>query len=186
MRESTRPDEREAAITALRRGEVNVLFAADLFNEGLDIPEVDTVLFLRPTQRATGFLQQLGRGLGRAASKAVLTVLDFIGQHRREFRFDVRYRALTGASRRGLESQIEQGFPFLPSGSQVVLSPEPNSPPMSVRMVISRWASTSRKPGANCRRVQVQWLVDSELFLLGVAEQHVHRFSGRAAVLASS
>ncbi|MGH3948553.1 MAG: helicase-related protein [Pseudonocardiaceae bacterium] len=118
---TTRPDERDAAITALRRAEVNALFAADLFNEGLDIPEVDTVLFLRPTQSATVFLQQLGRGLRRAAGKAVLTVLDFIGQHRREFRFDVRYRALTGASRRGLERQIEQGFPFLPSGSQVVL-----------------------------------------------------------------
>lgn len=117
----TAPGERDAAISALRRGEVNALFAADLFNEGLDIPEVDTVLFLRPTQSATIFLQQLGRGLRRAAGKAVLTVLDFIGQHRREFRFDVRYRALLGTSRRGLQHQIEQGFPFLPAGSQVVL-----------------------------------------------------------------
>jgi hypothetical protein len=109
------------AIEQLRRGEVTTLFAADLFNEGLDIPEVDTVLFLRPTQSATVFLQQLGRGLRRAPGKAVLTVLDFIGQHRREFRFDVRYRALTGTSRRALERHIEQGFPFLPSGSQIVL-----------------------------------------------------------------
>jgi hypothetical protein len=67
------------------------------------------------------FLQQLGRGLRRAPGKAVLTVLDFIGQHRREFRFDARYRALTGTSRRGLERQIEQGFPFLPPGSQLIL-----------------------------------------------------------------
>jgi superfamily II DNA or RNA helicase/HKD family nuclease len=119
----TSPAKREAAITALRDGEVNALFAADLFNEGVDIPEVDTVLFLRPTQSATVFLQQLGRGLRRAPGKAVLTVLDFIGQHRREFRFDVRYRALTGTSRRGLEHQIEQGFPFLPPGSQLVLDP---------------------------------------------------------------
>jgi superfamily II DNA or RNA helicase len=117
----TRPDERARAIEQLRRGEVTTLFAADLFNEGLDIPEVDTVLFLRPTQSATIFLQQLGRGLRRAPGKAVLTVLDFIGQHRREFRFDVRYRALTGTSRRALERHIEQGFPFLPSGSQIVL-----------------------------------------------------------------
>ncbi len=118
---ASRPEERDAAITALREGEVNALFAADLFNEGLDIPEVDTVLFLRPTQSATIFLQQLGRGLRRAPGKAVLTVFDFIGQQRREFRFDLRYRALTGATRRGLQRQIEQGFPFLPSGSQVVL-----------------------------------------------------------------
>jgi superfamily II DNA or RNA helicase/HKD family nuclease len=118
---TTRPEQRARAIEQLRRGDVTTLFAADLFNEGLDIPEVDTVLFLRPTQSATVFLQQLGRGLRRAPGKAVLTVLDFIGQHRREFRFDVRYRALTNTSRRGLERQIEQGFPFLPSGSQIVL-----------------------------------------------------------------
>jgi superfamily II DNA or RNA helicase len=117
----TRPDQRAAAIDQLRRGEVSVLFAADLFNEGLDIPEVDTVLLLRPTQSATIFLQQLGRGLRRSPRKAVLTVLDFIGQHRREFRFDARYRALTGTGRRALERNIEQGFPFLPSGSQIVL-----------------------------------------------------------------
>jgi superfamily II DNA or RNA helicase len=115
------PADRAAALQALRGLEVNCLFTADLFNEGVDLPQVDTVLFLRPTQSATVFLQQLGRGLRRAPGKAVLTVLDFIGQHRREFRFDVRYRALTGSSRRGLERQIEQGFPFLPSGSQLVL-----------------------------------------------------------------
>ena len=69
---------------------VNILFAADLFNEGLDIPDVDTVLFLRPTESATVFLQQLGRGLRRTRDKAVLTVLDFIGHHRKEFRFDTK------------------------------------------------------------------------------------------------
>jgi hypothetical protein len=114
-------DERQDALVALRSRELNVLFAADLFNEGVDLPEVDTVLFLRPTQSATVFLQQLGRGLRRAPGKAVLTALDFIGQHRREYRFDVRYRALTGVGRAALERQVEQGFPFLPSGSQLVL-----------------------------------------------------------------
>ncbi len=117
----TAPADRAGALEKLRTLEVNCLFAADLFNEGLDLPQVDTVLFLRPTQSATIFLQQLGRGLRRAQGKAVLTALDFIGQHRREFRFDVRYRALTGSTRRGLERDIEQGFPFLPSGSQLVL-----------------------------------------------------------------
>ncbi len=117
----TPPDQRAAALRALRDRTVNCLFTVDLFNEGLDLPEVDTVLLLRPTQSATVFLQQLGRGLRRAPGKAVLTVLDFIGQHRREFRFDVRYRALTGTTRRGLERDVEAGFPFLPSGSQLVL-----------------------------------------------------------------
>lgn len=117
----TSREDRDDALRRLAAREVNCLFAVDLFNEGLDLPQVDTVLLLRPTQSATVFLQQLGRGLRRAEGKAVLTALDFIGQHRREFRFDVRYRALTGSTRKGLVDDIEQGFPFLPSGSALVL-----------------------------------------------------------------
>ncbi|MBC7519104.1 MAG: DUF3427 domain-containing protein [Microbacteriaceae bacterium] len=112
---------RIAALTELRNGTINCIFAVDLFNEGLDIPHIDTILLLRPTQSATIFLQQLGRGLRRAPGKAVLTVLDFIGQQRREFRFDLRYRALTGAGRASLVKQVESGFPYLPSGSQLIL-----------------------------------------------------------------
>ncbi len=117
----TPPEERRAALDALRARTVNVLFAVDLFNEGLDVPDVDTLLLLRPTQSATVFLQQLGRGLRRAPDKPVLTVLDLIGQQRREFRFDLRYRALTGATRAGLERQLEEGFGYLPSGCELVL-----------------------------------------------------------------
>ena len=113
--------ERARALQDLRARRLNVLFAADLFNEGLDLPDVDTLLFLRPTESATLFLQQLGRGLRRTRDKAVLTVLDFVGHHRQEFRFDRRLRALTGASRRGLERDVERGFPFLPSGCQIVM-----------------------------------------------------------------
>jgi superfamily II DNA or RNA helicase/HKD family nuclease len=113
--------ERAQAAAALRHREIRCLFTVDLFNEGVDLPDVDTLLLLRPTSSATLFLQQLGRGLRRTPGKAVLTVLDFIGQHRREYRFDLRYRALTGTSRSRLRQQIEHGFPFLPSGSQLVL-----------------------------------------------------------------
>ncbi len=70
-------DERRAAVAALRNRDLNILFAVDLFNEGVDIPEIDTVLFLRPTESATVFLQQLGRGLRLADDKPCLTVLDF-------------------------------------------------------------------------------------------------------------
>src|SRR5690606_1718921 len=73
------------------------------------------------TESATVFLQQLGRGLRLAPGKTVLTALDFVGHHRREFRFDQRFRALTGLSRKRLEKQVQEGFPFLPSGSQIVL-----------------------------------------------------------------
>ena len=113
-------DERRDGLEKLRRGELACLFAVDLFNEGLDIPMIDTVLMLRPTQSATIFLQQLGRGLRRADDKAVLTVLDFVGLQNEQFRFDLKYRALTGLSRNKLERSINDGFPFLPPGSQIV------------------------------------------------------------------
>lgn len=117
----TSREERAAALAALRDRTVNVLFTVDLFNEGLDIPTVDTVLFLRPTESATVFLQQLGRGLRLAEDKACLTVLDFIGAQHQEFRFDLRFRALTGSSRRGLQRDVEQGFPTLPAGCHIEL-----------------------------------------------------------------
>jgi superfamily II DNA or RNA helicase/HKD family nuclease len=118
---STPANARAQALTDLRARSVNILFAADLFNEGLDLPDVDTVLFLRPTESATIFMQQLGRGLRRTPSKAVLTALDFVGHHRREFRFDKKLRALTGQTRAGVERGVREGFPFLPSGSQIVM-----------------------------------------------------------------
>jgi superfamily II DNA or RNA helicase/HKD family nuclease len=118
---STDADGRASALRDLRDRRVNAVFAVDLFNEGLDVPQVDTVLFLRPTESATVFLQQLGRGLRRTPGKACLTALDFVGHHREQFRWDVRYRALTGASRGELVRQIDHGFPFLPAGSSILL-----------------------------------------------------------------
>lgn len=117
----TSSDERKAGLISLRNRKVKVVFTVDLFNEGVDIPEIDTVLFLRPTESATVFLQQLGRGLRLADDKPCLTVLDFIGNQSADFRFDLRYRALTGVSRRGLAHEIEQGFPTLPAGCHVQL-----------------------------------------------------------------
>lgn len=120
----TRSSDRENALAALRDGAIKVIFAVDVFNEGLDVPDVNTVLFLRPTESATVFVQQLGRGLRRTRSKSVLTVLDFVGLQRREFRWDLKLRALTGLTRRGLEDAIKNGFSSLPSGSQIVLERE--------------------------------------------------------------
>lgn len=112
---------RDIALQKLRDREVNILFSAELFNEGLDVPDVDTVLFLRPTESATVFLQQLGRGLRRTEDKAVLTALDFVGHQSKQFRWDRKLRALTGLTRQEIVRQVEHGFPFLPSGSQIVL-----------------------------------------------------------------
>ncbi|MFJ2622846.1 DUF3427 domain-containing protein [Streptomyces sp. NPDC087532] len=113
--------ERKDALDQLKAGTLHVIFSVDLFNEGLDIPDVDTLLLLRPTSSATVFLQQLGRGLRRTEDKAVLTVLDFIGQHRKEFRFEEQFRALTNLTRNRLLANIEHDFPQLPSGCQIIL-----------------------------------------------------------------
>ena len=113
--------ERDDALRKLKAREVNCLFAVDLFNEGVDVPEIDTVLFLRPTESATVFLQQLGRGLRRTTDKDCLTVLDFIGNANRNFRFDLRYRAITGATRAEVVKQVESGFPLLPAGCSIQL-----------------------------------------------------------------
>ena len=108
-------EERRAGLEALRSRDVNVIFTVDLFNEGVDVPEIDTVLFLRPTESATVFLQQLGRGLRLADDKPCLTVLDFIGnQHgkiplRPSLPCTHRYDPP-----RGLEREIERGLPDAP------------------------------------------------------------------------
>lgn len=113
--------EREGALRALRDGEVQVLFSVDLFNEGIDVPAVDVLLMLRPTESATVFLQQLGRGLRRSHGKDVLTVLDFVGHQAKTFRFDLRYRRMLGRSRRELERDVVEDFPYLPAGCQLQL-----------------------------------------------------------------
>jgi superfamily II DNA or RNA helicase/HKD family nuclease len=112
---------RTQALADLRAGRLRALFAVDLLNEGVDLPEVDTILFLRPTESALLFLQQLGRGLRISEGKDCVTVLDFIGEANRQFRFDLRYRAVTGATRAEVTKQIEQGFPFLPAGCSMQL-----------------------------------------------------------------
>lgn len=73
---------RHQSIDELRSGELEVIFTVDLFNEGLDVPDIDTVLMLRPTESPVIFLQQLGRGLRIQEGKAALAVVDFIGNHR--------------------------------------------------------------------------------------------------------
>jgi len=118
---NTDSDTRRQALADLQKGTLRALFAVDLFNEGVDLPAVDTLLFLRPTESALVFMQQLGRGLRRFEGKDCVTVLDFIGQSHRKFRFDLRYRAVTGASRSEVGKQIEQGFPFLPAGCTMQL-----------------------------------------------------------------
>ncbi|MBX3230571.1 MAG: DUF3427 domain-containing protein [Labilithrix sp.] len=113
--------ERAEALARLQAGELRCIFSVDLLNEGVDVPDVDTVLFLRPTESATVFLQQLGRGLRLTRDKDCLTVLDFVGTAHRRFRFDARFRALVGGTRQQIVRQIERGFPNLPAGCSIQL-----------------------------------------------------------------
>lgn len=112
----TPADVREDAKRRLRDREVQVLCTCDLYNEGVDLPFVDTLLLLRPTSSATLFLQQLGRGLRLDKGKGSCLVLDFIGAHHADFRFDDVLCSLTNTPRSQLQKAVEQGFPFLPSG----------------------------------------------------------------------
>jgi superfamily II DNA or RNA helicase/HKD family nuclease len=113
--------DRAAALRRLEVGELRAVFSVDVLGEGVDVPHVDTVLLLRPTDSATVFTQQLGRGLRRAEAKPSLTVIDLIGQQHHQFRFDRRLAALVDRRRGPLASQIEDGFPFLPSGCHIEL-----------------------------------------------------------------
>ncbi|WP_405094589.1 DUF3427 domain-containing protein [Micromonospora sp. NBC_01412] len=112
---------RDELLREFKAGKLRVLFTVDLFNEGVDLPMVDTILMLRPTESATIFLQQLGRGLRLDDDKPCLTVLDFIGGQHANFRFDLRWRALTGVTRRAITEAVRQDFPSLPSGCHVEL-----------------------------------------------------------------
>jgi superfamily II DNA or RNA helicase/HKD family nuclease len=112
---------RELVLARLSAGELQAVFSVDVLGEGVDVPDVDTLLLLRPTQSPVLFAQQLGRGLRQAPGKSCCTVLDLIGQHRSEYRYDERYQALVDTKRGSVREQAERGFPFLPAGSSITL-----------------------------------------------------------------
>ena len=118
---SSRNNERGELRRKFMQKEINYLFVVDIFNEGVDIPEIDTVLFLRPTESLTVFLQQLGRGLRLADNKDCLTVLDFVGNSRPEYDYEGKFRALIGKTTTPIQKEIEDDFPHLPLGCSIVL-----------------------------------------------------------------
>ncbi len=117
----TSKDIRRKAQQQLESYEVHFIFTVDLYNEGVDIPSVNTVLFLRPTESLTLFLQQLGRGLRLHEDKSHLTVLDFIAPQHRRFSFAKRFQALTSRPELRIDKQIERDMPYVPSGCLVYL-----------------------------------------------------------------
>ena len=109
-------DLRNHAKNDLVSGKIRFIFVVDIYNEGVDIPEVNTILFLRPTQSLTIFLQQLGRGLRLADGKECLTVLDFIGQANKKYNFEEKYAALLSNTSRSVSSEIKDGMVDAPKG----------------------------------------------------------------------
>ncbi len=114
-------ERRKQVLDDFRHKRINYLCVVDLLNEGVDIPEIDTVLFLRPTKSLTVFLQQLGRGLRLAPDKECLTVLDYVSQANKNYSYESRIRALTGRNHRSLKSEVAEGFTFLPRGCSIKL-----------------------------------------------------------------
>ncbi len=105
----------------IRSGNLNYLCIVDVFNEGVDLPEIDTVLFLRPTDSLTIFLQQLGRGLRLSPGKSELTVLDFIAQVHKKYDYASRFRALMMSVGESVKKQVENGFTTLPFGCSIIM-----------------------------------------------------------------
>jgi superfamily II DNA or RNA helicase len=118
---NTPSEERTTFLRDLREGQLTFLFTVDVLSEGIDIPEINMVLFLRPTESLTVFLQQLGRGLRHAPNKECLTVLDFVGQTHRRYRIDTRFSALLLRQRQRIDREIENDFPSLPPGCNIQL-----------------------------------------------------------------
>jgi superfamily II DNA or RNA helicase/HKD family nuclease len=118
---ATSTEIRRQAPERLARGEVCALVTCDLYNEGVDIPSVDTLLLLRPTQSPVLFQQQIGRGLRLHEGKQSCLILDFVGRHRAEFRFDRLLSTITGLSRNQLTGAVENGFSLLPPGCHIQL-----------------------------------------------------------------
>ena len=114
-------EERNTAKQRLVSGEIRFIFVVDIYNEGVDIPEVNTVLFLRPTESLTVFLQQLGRGLRLAENKDCLTVLDFIGQANKKYNFEEKFTALLSNTTHSVSREIKEGFVSAPKGCYIQL-----------------------------------------------------------------
>jgi superfamily II DNA or RNA helicase len=109
-------EERDTTKNLLTQGKIKFIFTVDLYNEGVDIPEINTLLFLRPTQSLTVFLQQLGRGLRLSDGKECLTVLDFVGQANKKYNFEEKFAALVSKRHVSIQKQVEEGFVNLPRG----------------------------------------------------------------------
>ncbi len=110
---------RTTAVQQLSSGALKMICSCDVFNEGVDIPDANAIVLLRPTQSPVIFQQQIGRGLRLAKGKEACLVLDFVALYSNEFRFDVLLRSITGSSRQQIADAVANGFSKLPAGVHI-------------------------------------------------------------------
>ncbi|MEI6882435.1 MAG: DUF3427 domain-containing protein, partial [Bacteroidota bacterium] len=114
-------DERAEAILKLESDpkELDYIFTVDIFNEGIDIPKVNQIIMLRPTQSAIVFVQQLGRGLRKIDGKEYLTVIDFIGNYSNNFLVPIALYGDTSYNKDTLRKLVASGSNFIPGTSTI-------------------------------------------------------------------
>ena len=114
-------DERIAITKRLEKDSdpLQVIFTVDLFNEGIDIPSVNTILMLRPTDSSIIFIQQLGRGLRKLQNKEFVTVLDFIGNYNKSFLMAIALNGKQNFDRDSLKVEVQTDFADLPNGTYI-------------------------------------------------------------------
>ena len=110
---------REDSISKLEDGSLNYIFTVDIFNEGVDIPKVNQIIMLRPTQSAIIFVQQLGRGLRNTSGKEYLTVIDFIGNYQNNFLIPIALYGDYSYNKDSIRKLVSSGSVFIPGSSTV-------------------------------------------------------------------
>lgn len=112
---------RKEVINAFQTGEIEILCVVDIFNEGIDIPDVNLLLFLRPTMSSTIFIQQLGRGLRKVKNKDFVTILDFIGNHKKDYIITQAFSENTLNEKDRLLNEVRNQFSDIPGASYIEL-----------------------------------------------------------------
>ena len=160
----TGPTDRSDALSALREGSLDALCAVDLFNEGIDLPSLDRVVMLRPTESPVVFVQQLGRGLRRSEGKETLTVIDFVGNHRV---FLDRLRLLLSFGRTGVSLRqflVDDASPELPAGCSMEVELEAIE---MLRFLVPRGESETARAYRELKAARGERPTAGELFRMG-------------------
>ena len=116
-------EERARAIEKLETDnlsqKIDYIFTVDIFNEGIDIPKINQIIMLRPTDSAIIFIQQLGRGLRKADGKSYLTVIDFIGNYENNYLIPIALYGDTSYNKDSLRKLITEGSKMIPGASTI-------------------------------------------------------------------